>query len=199
MASKPPTPSAPPAGVPSSGNTKYAVIAILLLLLIGGIVAYKMSQDPPAPPPLPVFDAGPVVTAPNPRDEEVPPPPPVEEDAGAPVKKTGPAVVGSQCDAKRCTGAHSAELEQMLAFRVKQAHRCYDSALTQDPTLRGKMSIAVRIGANGTTCSASVASNEMGSSQVASCVLGYFRGTNFPPPKGGCADVNIPINFVPRQ
>ena len=34
---------------------------------------------------------------------------------------------------------------------------------------------------------------------VANCVVNYFRGQAFPTPKGGCVDVNIPINFVPRQ
>jgi hypothetical protein len=48
-------------------------------------------------------------------------------------------------------------------------------------------------------CSAGVASKDMGSPNVAICVVYYFRGANFPPPKGGCADINIPINFVPRQ
>ena len=54
--------------------------------------------------------------------------------------------------------------------------------------------------ANGTTCSAGVASNELsGAPAVASCVVSNFRGQAFPAPKGGCVDVNIPINFVPRQ
>ena len=49
-------------------------------------------------------------------------------------------------------------------------------------------------------CSAGVASNELTSAPgVANCVTGYFRGQSFPSPRGGCVDVNIPINFVPRQ
>ena len=101
---------------------------------------------------------------------------------------------------QRCTGATSSDIETALSFRAKQAHRCYDNALAQDPTLRGKVSIAVRIGANGTACSAGVASNELASAPgVATCVVNYFRGQAFPSPKGGCVDVNIPINFVPRQ
>ena len=108
--------------------------------------------------------------------------------------------LGTQCDAKRCTGATTSDIETALAFRAKQSHRCYDNALGQDPTLRGKVSIAVRIGANGTGCSAGVASNELSSAPgVANCVVNYFRGQAFPTPKGGCVDVNIPINFVPRQ
>src|SRR5688572_13320378 len=200
MASKPPPSLGAPAGVPPS-NAKYVLVAVIIIGAIGAAIAFKLCQKPPPPPPPPVFDAGPVTkpTGRNP-DEDVPLPP-VIEDAGPDVKTKITYVPGtaSQCDAKKCGGASTGELETMLQFRVKQAHRCYDNALAQDPTLRGKVSIAVRVGANGSVCSAAVASNDMGSPQVANCVTGYFRGANFPPPKGGCADINIPINFVPRQ
>ncbi len=197
MANKAPTPSAPP-GVPPSGNGKYIVLALLLLGGIGGVIAWKMSQKPPPPPIVTqIVDAG----APPPKntDDEIPLPPPVEDagtDAGKKIVYVGTA---SQCDAKKCTGTVSSEVEQALAFRAKQAHRCYDNALTQDATLKGKVSIAVRVGANGSVCSAGVASNDMGSPTVANCVAGYFRSGSFPSPKGGCVDVNVPLNFVPRQ
>lgn len=201
MASKAPPPSTgTPAGVPPSGNTKYVIVAILLLLLVGGVVIWKMSQPPPEPV-VTVLDAGPPPppsTGRNP-DDDIPLPPPIEDAAAEAGKKVIWVTQNNQCDAKKCTGASSPELEQMLAFRVKQAHRCYDQALAQDSTLRGKMSVAVRVGATGGVCTAGIASNEMGSSSVANCVINYFRGANFPPPKGGCADIKIPINFVPRQ
>jgi len=200
MASKAPPPSSKAAGVPPSGNGKYIAIALVLVGLIGAAIAWKTCQPPPPPPPPPVVDAGPPVktTGRNP-DDDVPPPPPIEDagpDAG---KKIIYITKSDQCDAKKCTGTSSPELETMLAFRVKQAHRCYDQALAQDATLKGKISIQVRVGAQGGVCSAGVASNDMGSPGVANCVVNYFRGANFPPPKGGCADMNIPINFVPRQ
>lgn len=200
MASQAPPPSSP-AGVPSSGSGKYVVIAVVLLGLIGAAVVWKTSQTPP-PPPVVYVDAAPppTFTGRNP-DEDVPLPPPVEDasveaDAG---KKVVVQASNNQCDAKKCGGVSSSELENALQFRVKQAHRCYDNALAQDPTLRGKVTVSVRIGANGQVCNAGIASNEMSSQQVAQCVSGYFRGANFPSPKGGCVDVNIPINFVPRQ
>jgi len=194
-----PKTSLPPAGVPSSGG-KYVVIAIALLGVIGAAVAWRMCQKPP-PPTVIVVDAGPppILSGRNP-EEDIPLPPPVEDagvDAGKKVVVTQSSP--SQCDARQCTGQNNSELESALSFRVKQSHRCYDNALAQDPTLRGKITVTVRVGANGQVCSAGVASNELGSSSVAQCVTGYFRGANFPSPKGGCVDVNIPINFVPRQ
>jgi hypothetical protein len=189
----------PAAGVPQSGNGKFIALALLLLGVIGGIIAWKTCQTPVAPIVIAPPDAGP---APKPSqvDEDIPPPvavPDAGPDAG---KKLGTVTASNQCDAKKCAGATSSEVETALAFRAKQSHRCYDNALAQDPTLRGKVSIAVRIGANGQACSAGVASNDLASApSVANCVVGYFRGQAFPPPKGGCVDVNIPINFVPRQ
>lgn len=190
----------PPAGVPS-GNGKFIVLALLLLGVIGAIIAWKSCQKPPEPIIIGPPDAG---VPPRPSaniDDDIPPPPAIEDSGADAGKKTVTVVpAGNQCDAKKCGGATNSDVETALAFRAKQAHRCYDNALAQDPTLRGKVSIAVRIGSNGQACSAGVGSNELSSAPgVASCVAGYFRGQNFPAPKGGCVDVNIPINFVPRQ
>lgn len=199
MASKPP-PSLAPTGVPPSGNGKYIAIALILLLLIGGLAVWKLTQKPPEPVVV-VVDAGPPPPKPTGRnpDDDVPPPPPIEDAGPEAGKKVVVVQMGNQCDVKKCTGNNSDELNTALSFRAKQAHRCYDNALAQDPTLRGKISIAVRVGANGQVCSAGVASNDMGNAMVANCVVNYFRGQNLPAPKGGCIDANIPINFVPRQ
>lgn len=191
--------SIPPAGVPSS-NGKYIGIAVGLVALVVALIGWKTCQKPPPPQVVTqVVDAA-APLPPKTNDDDIPPPPPVEEDAGevdAGKKVAGP--VNNQCDAKKCAGTDSPELTNALSFRVKQAHRCYDNALAQDSTLRGKMTVAVRVGSNGQVCSANIASNDMGSAAVGSCVVNYFRSASFPAPKGGCADINIPINFVPRQ
>lgn len=203
MAPKEPTPSTrPPAGVPASGNGKFIALALLLLGVLGAVIAWKVLQKPPEPLVL-VPDAGAPLGRPSHNvDDDIPLPTAVEDAAVPDAGKKNPPVVfaGTQCDAKKCGGTTSSEIETALSFRAKQSHRCYDNALAQDPTLRGKVSIAVRIGSNGTACSAGVASNDLaGAPSVANCVAGYFRGQAFPSPKGGCVDVNIPINFVPRQ
>ena len=199
-------PSTPPAGVPG-GNGKYIAIGIVLLALIAGATVWALFlRKPPPPAVVVIIDAG----APTPSaftgrnpDDDIGLPPPIV-DAG-PTKPTGTGTRVSsganQCEVKTCTGRQTSELETALNFRVRQAHRCYDNALGQDPTLRDKITIAVRVGSNGTSCpnGVSVASNEMGSQTVAQCVAGYFRGANFSAPAGGCADIQIPINFVPRQ
>ncbi len=188
-----------PAGVPPSGNGKFILLALLLLGVIAVVIGWRYCQKPPDPI-LVQADAGPPPRPSRNIDDDIPPPPVIEDagpDAG---KKTVIVFTGNQCEAKKCGGANNSDIETALSFRAKQAHRCYDNALAQDPTLKGKISIAVRIGANGQACSAGVASNDMTAAPgVANCVVGYFRGQVFPQPKGGCVDVNIPINFVPRQ
>ena len=204
MSVKPPPPSTgAPAGVPPSGNGKFVVIAVLLVgAMIAAGIYLKMCRTTDGPPgPLPVADASPP-PKPTGRDpnDDIPPPPP-SEDAGhdSGQKTTQVWKPDNQCGVKKCTGSSSPELEQSLAMRAKQARKpCYDRALEQDQTLRGKVVISVRVGAMGTTCSASVASSELANPAVAACAAGLFRDVTFPAPRGGCADVNIPINFVPR-
>jgi hypothetical protein len=200
MAPKAPTPSMrAPAGVPPSGNGKFIALALLLLGVIAAVIAWRSCQKP-ADPIVVIQDAGPPPRPSKTVDEDIPPPVAIEDSGVDAGKKTTVVFTGNQCDAKKCGGSSTSEVETALSFRAKQAHRCYDNALAQDPTLRGKVSIAVRIGSNGQACSAGVASNELVSApSVANCVAGYFRGQAFPSPKGGCVDVNIPINFVPRQ
>ncbi len=201
MAPKAPPPSMrPPAGVPPSGNGKFIALAVLLIGVIAAVIAWRSCQKPADPVVVVTQDAGPLPRPTKSADDDIPPPIPVEDASTDAGKKVIVVFTGNQCDAKKCGGSSTSEIETALSFRAKQAHRCYDNALAQDPTLRGKVSIAVRIGSNGQGCSAGVASNDMSSApSVANCVAGYFRGQAFPSPKGGCVDVNIPINFVPRQ
>ncbi len=194
MSAKTSTSIPPPQGLPT-GNGKYIAVVLLLLLLVGVLIAWKMCGKPP--PNVSTPDAGAndaevmVVRA----DDDIPPP--EKPDAGI---DGGPRVqivyVTHGCDSKKCAGATSPDLEGALAQRARQAHRCYDNALAQDPNLKGKMSIAVRVGSNGVSCSANVASNDLPNAAVSQCVVGFFRGGMFPQPKGGCVDTVVPINFV---
>jgi hypothetical protein len=59
--------------------------------------------------------------------------------------------------------------------------------------------LAARIGPDGQVCSASISQNTLGDATVASCISQMFRSGKFPAPKGGCVDVQVPLNFVPRK
>jgi TonB family protein len=182
---------------PQGSNTGlYAGVAVLLLGGIG-FFAWKSCSQPPPPPVIP--------TAPTPppsatlKIEDIPLPPP--EDAG---HEAGPLLAGGKgpgpdpCLQKSCKGVAGSELEAALQFRAKQAHRCYDNALAADNTLQGKVTLNIKVGSNGTVCNVGVASNELSNAGVSQCVANAFRATSgFPAPKGGCVDINLPINFKP--
>ena len=201
MSSSPSPDSVPPAGVPNSGAKRHVwIIAFLLLGIIG--LAFALLRPKSQEAQRPISQA----PAPAPHNEskldEVPPPPdtPSGSDAGAD-NRSNPGPTTNPCDARTCGGSITQDLEGSLSFRAKQAHRCYDAALAQDSTLAGKVVIRVRIAANGTICSSTVASNDLSNAGVAQCVANTFRSGNskFPAPRGGCIDTSIPISFKPGQ
>ena len=194
-----PPSSRPPAGIPDSGgNAKYAIVAVLLLLAAGGIYAWRTltnRQAEPAPPPMPsVAQSAPPPT--NPLLDDIPPPPPPDNtpEAGGPHIIYVPANAG--CDGK-CVGSAPPELGQALQVRGAMARRCYNQALASDPSLKGHVTISVRVGPTGNVCSADVAANDMGSPSVATCAANVFRSGAYPAPRGGCVVASVPLSFVP--
>jgi len=193
--------SRPPAGIPDSGGTaKYAVVAGVLLVATVAIIAWRrMSSGPDATAPRPVPTLAQSLEAPvNPKLDDIPPPAPPEEK---PEGKTGPRIVyvpAGGCEGK-CSGTAPPELGQALQVRAAQARRCYNQALASDSSLKGHVTIAVRIGPSGNVCSAAVASNDMGSPSVANCAANIFRSSaGYPSPRGGCVDATVPMAFVPQ-
>jgi hypothetical protein len=196
-----PPSSLPPAGVPASGShAKYAIVAVLLVLAIGGLVAWRMLSASNANAPVsPIASAAPSAEpTSDPKLDDVPPPLPPEEkhEGGA-----GPRIIYVQaggCEGK-CAGTAPPELGQALQVRAAQARRCYNQALASDSSLKGHVTVAVRIGPTGGVCSATVAANDMGSPGVANCALNIFRAsTGYPSPHGGCVDATVPMSFVPQ-
>jgi hypothetical protein len=184
-----------PVGVPTSGNSKYVLVVVVLVVGIAALVGWKTcgNHQPTNPVALvSTYDASPL----SHDESNLPLPPPIEE----PVPEAGVRIItlADPCSARSCSGTATPELETALAFRAKQAHRCYDTALAQDTTLKGHITIAVRVASNGRVCSSNVADNDMGTASVANCVAGTFgRSGGFPAPKGNCVDVKVPISFIP--
>jgi hypothetical protein len=86
-----------------------------------------------------------------------------------------------------------------MQSKAGQARSCYQNALRNDSTLTGRLTVGIRVGTNGLACSAGVTSNSMGSTQVANCVTRLFRAGKYPPPKGGCVDMAVPMNFQQKK
>ena len=186
------TPSTPPpAGLPS-GNAKYLAGAVLMLVVVGSVIGWKKCQREVTPPP-PADSGTAYVPPPRNTDDDIPLPPAIEDAGPDTGKKINYVYLTNGCEVKKCTGTAHPDMEAMLAFRAKAAHKCYDQALSQDATLKGGVTIALRLGTNGLPCSASVSSNSTGNSGVAQCIAGSMRAGGYPAPKGGCVDVNVPI------
>lgn len=190
--------SRPPAGVPSSrGNTKYAIVAAILILGIGTLFAWRNASEkkPSAAPVASAGEAKPTTT--NSKIEDIPPPPPIEEK---PEAGPGPKIVYVQaggCDGK-CAGTAPPELNQALQVRGMQARRCYNQALSQDPSLKGHVEIAVRIGTAGNVCAVNVTANDMRTPTVANCAAHILMNGGYPAPRGGCVERIVPMSFVPQ-
>ena len=81
-------------------------------------------------------------------------------------------------------------LDKELIRKVIHANRgqiryCYESQLTRNPKLNGKVAIKFIISAQGTVASASVAQSTVNNAELEACVAGRVHGWQFPKPKGG--------------
>ncbi|MFZ5891668.1 MAG: AgmX/PglI C-terminal domain-containing protein [Myxococcota bacterium] len=192
--------STPPPPPKHGGSGPFIAAAVIMLLLMGGLIYWKIGGDAPKPAP----SSAPVAanTPPPLLDEPPPPPPPPEEpkDAGAEAKQQKKAVAstgGGGCGGE-CKGEPPASLRTILAGRGAQARRCYERALMQNNMLQGRMQVSLRIGPTGSVCSANLTQNELDPG-IGNCVLGIFRSSTFPAPKGGCVDASVPLRFEPKK
>ena len=199
--------SVPPpsqSGAPPSGNNKmYVALVIVLLLGIGGIVAYKFSggsATQPTPSATVVASVASSAPTANPAIDDVPPPPPEIEAGPAPTVVYSGGTV-DPCAYNTCNGNVSvgSDTERGLQMLARQTRRkCYDPALANDPTLQGKVMLKMKIASNGQICSAAVASNSMSSTSVGECAARMLQASgHVPPPKGGCVNLDFPLNYVP--
>jgi hypothetical protein len=188
---------------PKSGSGGFLAAAAIMLLAMGGLIYWKVAGDevpsePVAPPP--------TVAAKEPEPEldlpPPPPPPPVEKDAAADAEPEKQAVkrapVNTGCSGE-CGGREAPQLRAVLSGKAAQARGCYERALRQNPQLEGRLAVAMRIGLQGQVCSASLVNDGLGDPAVATCVLQNLRSMTYPAPKGGCVDVQVPMNFVPKK
>jgi len=173
---------------------------VVLVLLIVGLVWFKFSRDEKPPPQPPVIQS---VT----QNEKPPPvfdiPAPPELEAGPdaePDEDKKPVAKGATLCSSPCTAKVPGALRSALTSTGAAARGCYERALRTNSMLQGRLMVAVRVAANGNVCSASIVQDSVGSAQVSSCVIGLFQGKRFPPVTGGrCADVQVPLSFMPRE
>jgi hypothetical protein len=188
---------------PSSAAT--IGIGALILIMGAAIAGWRLTAHPSSEPrpaallPAPSAAVAEAVPLPPPP----PPPPPaelVEPDPSASAQHRAPQPQRRRRRADPCAGPcggrETGPLLSALASKGGQVRSCYSQALQTNPSLRGRMTVRVRVGATGQVCQASLGQNTVGDQKVSSCVLQRFRAGSFPPPLGGCVDAEVPLNFV---
>ncbi len=188
--------------VPKSGGSgPFILAAIVMLLLMGGLIYWKTKSSETETAKVEAPKPSAVVEQPT-LDEPPPPPPPIatadssaKPDATTGTKRVGSTNGGSGCG--ECTGDPNPGLQAALSGKAGQSRACYEKALSSNSTLSGRMTVAMKINAQGLVCSASVKS-DLGNPLVENCVLQNFRSATFPAPKGGCVEASVPLYFKPK-
>jgi hypothetical protein len=157
--------------------------AALLSLLIGCASATPTPSAPPAPSPAKANSLSGL-----PRDL-VP----------GPASGSKPAMTNSAHSSGACSGDVKPELVSALSSRAVQSRRCYEKLLRSKPSAQGKYVVSLRVSKRGKVEHARLVTDEVGDAEMASCVLARFRSASYPAPRGGCADINVPLNYEPRR
>lgn len=188
---------APPA---KSGGGAPVIIGVVVLLAAAiGLLCWKNRGDDNTPKTTPSTAPSKSTAAPETTLDL----PPIElpKDAGE-TAEAGPKTVatnggGGNCPAV-CTGQITDAIKAAAASRAGTAKKCYQTALEGNEGLAGEIDVMLRIGTDGATCSASIASDSTGSGKLAQCVRSRMLGV-YPAPKGGCVELKVPVVFKPKQ
>ncbi|AUX48329.1 hypothetical protein SOCE26_098630 [Sorangium cellulosum] len=179
---------------------------VVFAALIAGLLYWRLRPEP-APVAATPTAATPAEVKPAdpPPLFAPPPPPPVDEvedagvDAGKVATGQNPSTTGKgPCTGKCGDGVGSPALDSAVLGLARSAQGCYNRAL-RTSEVSGKLTVSVHVGSSGAVCNASIVNDSVGSNEIASCVLGRFRGKSLPPPQSGCVVVNVPINFTIKQ
>lgn len=193
----------PGAGEKQGGSGPIIVGVVLLLGAAGGILWWVNHKGGETPTP-PKESAAPTASSAAPQTTIDLPAIDLPKDAGedtAPVPDAGPKVAttgggGGGCPAT-CSGQITDAIKQAAAARAGTAKQCYKTALEGNEGLAGEIDIMLRVGTNGETCSASIASDTTGSGKLQQCVRSKMVAT-YPQPKGGCVELKVPVVFKPK-
>jgi len=119
-------------------------------------------------------------------------PPPADPTLLAPSDRTARA---ASCVGP-CNGKPTNELLRVARTNALEARRCYNHALANDPALSGAATVRLALDDTGAVCSASIVTHTFPDETVPECVRLRLAALKYPPPEGGCIEVNVPISFV---
>ena len=84
---------------------------------------------------------------------------------------------------------------RVIAALRSRMRMCYQAGVNSDPSMSGKLTLTVKVKANGEITAVDVAQNTGLSPAVAQCAAGVVRRTQFDPPGGSGSTLTVPITF----
>jgi hypothetical protein len=157
--------------------------SLLSLVLLVGCAATQPKSSPAQSTPLPRASLN---LAGLPRDI-------------VPGPSSGTSAVTTSAPGGACSGDVQPQLAQALSNRAAQSRRCYERLLRSRPSAEGKYVVSLRLSKRGKVEHARLVKDGVGDVEMASCVLSRFRAAGYPAPRGGCADINVPLNYEPQR
>lgn len=84
-------------------------------------------------------------------------------------------------------------IRRVIRSHMNQVKFCYESELTRNQKLEGRVQIQFIIGTTGSVMSSVVQSSTLGSAQTESCIASAVRRWDFPKPQSGIVSVSYPF------
>ena len=112
---------------------------------------------------------------------------------------TGPGSGGGGLRGPSAPGVYRSNASLLAVIQRYSAgiQYCYGNELKRDPTLRGKLVVAITVAASGEVLEATVVQNTVGSDRLASCALSQIREWRFPAIPQGVTAFQAPFVFTP--
>jgi TonB family protein len=93
----------------------------------------------------------------------------------------------------------AAEVRRVELRNLGQIVHCYEQGLRRNPHLRGRFQVRLWIGPTGSVTAVNVTASDdqLGDTEVHSCIRSAIRQWQFPAPNGPFAVVVAPFSFEP--
>jgi hypothetical protein len=90
------------------------------------------------------------------------------------------------------------QISPVVRAGMGSLQRCYERALRTNPTLQGKLTLSLRVGADGRVAKAQLTASEL-PPEAQRCVTDEARKWQFPRPEGGAVVFEVPLNLRARD
>ena len=84
-------------------------------------------------------------------------------------------------------------IRRVIRSHMNQVKFCYESELTRNQKLEGRVQVQFIIGTTGSVMNSIVQSSTLGSVQTESCIANAVRRWEFPKPQNGIVSVSYPF------